>query len=85
MKLVDIETNRWTKITYNKSGFRDFDGALDRLTSRQYPGYFASKSWAGQNDYMRTNNEGGMSFEICRVVGELTEHTGDKITVQVSY
>ncbi|MFI5304311.1 MAG: hypothetical protein ACHQYP_05880 [Nitrospiria bacterium] len=74
MRLLNTETGQWTRVKKNQFGFLDFSGAADRLVGRYMPGYFAVRASAGWDDLPDE-----FEAEICRGLGDLTEHTGEKI------
>lgn len=80
MKLVDTESNRWTRIRV-VDGWPDYKGAADRLISREMPGCFADSIAHYNLDNRPERTE--FTVEAVRGVGGMTEHSGERFTFRI--
>ena len=82
MKLINTKTGQYSKIKKNEFGCRDYQSAADRLAARAMPGHFAASiaHYNLENRPKRTEIE----VEIVRAVGNMTEHTGQKMFLKIS-
>jgi hypothetical protein len=77
MKLHCIDTGKWTLIKNNEFGEPDISAAADRLVARENPGYFASRAVGWDNLPDKFN------ASLCRSIGDLTEHTGERYEFRI--
>jgi len=80
MKMLNVKTGQWVRITINEFGFPEYQEAADRLMSRQYKWHFASPL---SFHNLENRHETTIGLHPCRSVGDLTETSSKTVCFQI--
>lgn len=80
MKLVNVETKQYTAVEEKDSGWLDWEGAINRLVCRG-SGHFAFSDWRQITRFLNVGYE--FDVRVCRSVGNMTEHTGKRMSFRI--